>query len=127
MNTMNRVLMTAAIAALTLAASACTNDNPSPTSPGPSSAPPPDALVIDIVADNGSRSFNPNPAAVPPGKTVVWHNVDSQTHRVRLDDGRLDTGNIAPGAFSSPMMLAAAGPYHCTLHPSMVGAAVDQQ
>ena len=66
---MNRVLMTAAIAALTLAASACTNDNPSPTSPGPSSAPPPDALVIDIVADNGSRSFNPNPAAVPPGKT----------------------------------------------------------
>lgn len=124
---MNRVLMTAAIAVLTLAAFACTSDNPSPTSPGPSSAPPPDAIVIDIVADNGSRSFNPNPAAVPPGKTVVWHNVDSQTHRVRLDDGRLDTGNIAAGAFSAPMTISADGPYHCTLHPSMVGATVDQQ
>ena len=107
---MNRVLMTAAIAVLTVATFACTSDNSSPTSPGPSSAPPPDAIVIDIVADNGSRSFNPNPAAVPPGKTVVWHNVDSETHRVRLDDGRLDTGNIAAGAFSAPMTLAAAGP-----------------
>ncbi len=124
---MNRVLMTAAIAVLTLAAFACTSDNPSPTSPGSSPAPPPDAIVIDIVADNGSRSFNPNPAAVPPGKTVVWHNLDSQTHRVRLDDGRLDTGNIAAGAFSAPMTLAADGPYHCTLHPSMVGSTVDLQ
>jgi plastocyanin len=124
---MQRFPITLGIAALVLSVSACTNDNPSPTSPGPSSAPPPDAIVIDIVADNGSRSFNPNPAAVPPGKTVVWHNVDSQTHRVRLDDGRLDTGNIAAGAFSAPMTLAADGPYHCTLHPSMVGATVDQQ
>ena len=124
---MQRLPITLGIAALAFTVSACTNYNPSPTSPGPSQAPPAGATVIDIVADNGSRSFNPNPAAVPPGKTVVWHNVDSQTHRVRLDDGRLDTGNIAPGAFSSPMMLAAAGPYHCTLHPSMVGSTVDQQ
>lgn len=124
---MQRLSMTLGIAALAFTVSACTNDNPSPTSPGPSQAPPPDAIVIDIVADNGSRSFNPNPAAVPPGKTVVWHNVDSQTHRVRLDDGRLDTGDIAAGAFSAPMTLGADGPYHCTLHPSMVGSTVDQQ
>jgi plastocyanin len=122
---MQRLPMTLGIAALAFTVSACTNDSPSPTSP--SQTPPPDAIVIDIVADNGSRSFTPNPAAVPPGKTVVWHNVDSETHRVRLDDGRLDTGNISPGAFSAPMTLAADGPYHCTLHPSMVGSTVDQQ
>src|SRR5262245_20763697 len=101
MNTMQKVLIMAGI--LALAVSACANDNVSPTSPGPPTPPSPDAIVIDIVADNGSQSFNPDPAAVPPGKTVVWHNVDSQTHRVRLDDGRLDTGNIAAGAFSAPM------------------------
>jgi plastocyanin len=122
---MQRLPMTLGIAALAFTVSACTNDSPSPTSP--SQTPPPDAIVIDIVADNGSRSFTPNPAAVPPGKTVVWHNVDSETHRVRLDDGRLDTGNISPGAFSAPMTLAADGPYHCTLHPSMVGSTVDRQ
>jgi plastocyanin len=122
---MQRLQMTLGIAALAFTVSACTNDNPSPTSP--TQAPPPDAIVIDIVADNGSRSFTPNPATVAPGRVVVWHNVDSETHRVRLDDGRLDTGNIAPGAFSAPMTLAADGPYHCTLHPSMVGSTVDQQ
>ena len=33
----------------------------------------------------------------------------------------LDTGNIAPGAFSVPMSLIAPGPYHCQIHPQMVG------
>jgi plastocyanin len=126
MNTMQKTLMMAGIVALAVAASGC-SDNGSPTSPGPSPSPSPDAIVIDIVDDNGSRSFNPNPAAVPSGKTVVWHNVDSETHRVRLDDGRLDTGNLAAGAFSAPMTLAATGPYHCTLHPTMVGTILDQQ
>jgi len=57
---------------------------------------------------------------------VVWHNVDTTTHQVVLDDGTLDTGNLPPGAFSQPMMLAAPGPYHCSIHPDMVGTVVNQ-
>ena len=85
--------------------------------------PPAGAVVINIVGISGDRSFSPNPATVPAGQTVVWHNVDSVVHRVVLNDGGLDTGNLAPGASSQPMMLTA-GPYHCSLHPSMIGALV---
>jgi plastocyanin len=90
------------------------------TSPG-SPSPAPGAITIDIVGINGARSFSPNPATVQPGQTVVWHNLDVVTHRVVVDDGRLDTGDIGPGRFSAPMVLAAAGPYHCSIHPPMVG------
>jgi hypothetical protein len=48
------------------------------------------------------------------------------THRVVLDDGELDSGNIAPGAFSAPMPLVAPNPYHCSIHPSMIGRIADQ-
>jgi plastocyanin len=57
---------------------------------------------------------------------VIWHNVDTVTHRVVFNDGEVDTGNIAPGAFSAEMGLVAPGPYHCSIHPPMVGTAVGQ-
>ena len=94
---------------------------------GPSDTPPPaGAVIINVVRENGNQSFSPNPATVPTGQTVVWHNIDTTTHRVVLNDGALDTGNLAPGAFSQPMTLAAPGPYHCSIHPDMVGTLVNQ-
>jgi plastocyanin len=82
---------------------------------------PSNAVVINVVAINGAQSFSPNPASVPNGQLVVWHNIDTITHRVVLNDGELDTGNISAGAFSSPIGLVAPGPYHCSIHPEMVG------
>ena len=99
----------------------------SPTSPTDTSAPPAGATIINVVRENGAQSFSPNPATVPAGQMVVWHNVDTVTHHVVLNDGALDTGNIAPGAFSAPMTLRAVGPYHCSIHPSMVGTLVSGQ
>ena len=55
------------------------------------------------------------------GETVVWHNVDTETHRVVLDDRQFDTGDIAPGRFSQAMTLPAPRPYHCSIHPDMTG------
>ena len=92
-----------------------------------SNAPPPaGAITINVVRENGNQSFSPNPATVPTGQTVVWHNVDTTTHRVVLDDGKLDLGNLGPGAFSEPMTLGAPTPYHCSIHPDMVGSLVNQ-
>jgi uncharacterized membrane protein len=38
----------------------------------------------------------------------------------------IDTGNLDPGAFSSPRFLEATGAYHCTIHPVMVGTIQGQ-
>ena len=94
-----------------------------PTAP-PATPPPAPAstvVTIDVVGINGSQSFSPNPATVRPGQTVVWHNVDTVRHRMVLNSGSLDTGDLAGGASSQPMPINAGGGYHCSIHPSMVG------
>jgi plastocyanin len=82
-------------------------------------------VTISIVGMNGAQSFSPNPASVPVGQSVRWVNNDSvHTHRIVQDSGAFDTGNLAPGATSSAVTIntAAAMPYHCSIHPSMVGS-----
>ncbi len=119
---MRKICLAAGMAAVALGVAACANTTgPSATSPSTITAPPAGAITIDIVGVDGARSFSPNPATVPPQHAVVWHNVDSVTHRVVLNDGQVDTGSIPPGAFSAPMTLEGSGGYHCSIHPPMVG------
>jgi plastocyanin len=95
-------------------------NNGNPVAPTPST---PGVVTINVVAVNGAQSFSPNPASLPAGQMIVWRNVDSITHRVVLDDRSVDTGDLAPGASSQPMALAAGGgQYHCSIHPVMVGS-----
>jgi plastocyanin len=118
----------AALAAVVLSVGFCgcsnsgNTSNPSVPSPAPGTA-----VTINVVAVDGSQSFSPNPSTMPAGQMVVWHNVDSVTHRVVMDDRSIDTGNLDPGAFSSPMVLRATGAYHCTIHPVMVGTIKDEE
>jgi plastocyanin len=113
-------------AVLVGSAAACGGYNMSgPMGPSASTPPPSNTIVIDVVGINGTQSFRPNPSTVPPGQLVVWHNVDSVPHRVVFDDGEVDSGNLAAGAFSVPTELGAAGPYHCSIHPEMIGRTVD--
>jgi len=127
-NIMRRFFFAVGLAAFTLGVVACSGGGYGSSSPSdPSSTSPPSgAITINVVGINGNQSFSPSPATVAPGQTVVWHNIDTTTHRVVLNDGKLDTGNLAPGAFSQPMTLAAPGPYHCSIHPEMVGDLVNQ-
>ena len=86
------------------------------------SGPTPGALTITITRQNGAQSFSPNPASAG-GQAVVFRNADSVAHRVRLNDGSIDTGDIAPGATSAQVVMPAQGTnYHCSLHPDMIGA-----
>jgi len=125
-----RITFAGAIVALSLVASGCSSsyDSGSPVAPTPQTPTPTTSngvVTIDIVRDNGAQSFSPNPATLPAGQTVVWHNVDSIVHRVVLNSGSLDTGDLAPGASSRPMSInTGGGPYHCSIHPSMVGTIV---
>ena len=91
-----------------------------PTTPTPSTA---GVVTINVVAVNGAQSFSPNPATLPTGQMIIWHNVDTITHHVVLNDRSVDTGDLLPGASSQPMAIAAAnGQYHCSIHPVMVGS-----
>jgi plastocyanin len=65
----------------------------------------------------------PNPVQLAAGGQVVWKNNDTTAHHIVLDDGSADVGEIAPGATSRAATLrSAAGNFHCTLHPTMVGS-----
>jgi plastocyanin len=81
-------------------------------------------LVITISGISGGMSFSPNPATVKVGQTVAWRNNGGTAHTATQDAGAFDTGTIADGATSAPIVMGAAGTlsYHCTFHPSMVGS-----
>jgi plastocyanin len=101
--------------------------NSYPNGPGnpntPTTVPDATVVTIDVVAINGAQSFSPNPSSVPAGRQVVWHNVDTATHRVVLNDRSVDTGDLAPGASSRAMTIGGnGGQYHCSIHPVMVGS-----
>jgi len=125
-----RVFVTAgALVGISLGMWACSGGNGYASASGnptnPTALPSDSGVVtINVVAINGAQSFSPNPSTVPAGQMVVWHNIDTVTHRVVLDDRSVDTGDLAPGASSRPMAIAGAGsgPYHCSIHPVMVGS-----
>ena len=115
------------VLALGLATWACSGSGYSSGSANSPAAPTPTTsngiVTIDVVAINGTQSFSPNPATLPTGQMVVWHNVNNTTHRVVVNDGSVDTGNLAPGASSQPMAIGAGGgQYHCSIHPEMIGS-----
>ena len=102
--------------------SAQPSPTPSPT-PTPASTPGADAVVVEILGENGNMSFNPALASLQVGQQIRWHNADTTVHTATQDGGGFDTGFLAPGATSASITLNAAGSlrYHCSVHPSMVG------
>jgi plastocyanin len=85
---------------------------------------PASTVTISIVGSMGSAAFVPNPASVPAGAAVVWKNNDRAPHRIVLDNGAGDTGELRPGATSRPVTIPNTSPitFHCTIHPSMIGS-----
>jgi plastocyanin len=66
--------------------------------------------------------FNPDPVTAQVGDVIGWTNDDTAAHTATLDDGTCTTGEILVGA-SAMLTFAAAGmyPYHCEIHPFMMG------
>ena len=95
--------------------------NPTASTPPPTNS---GVVTINVVAINGAQSFSPNPATIPAGQMIVWHNVDTVTHRVVLNDRSVDTGDLPAGASSQPTAIGGTGggQYHCSIHPEMVGS-----
>lgn len=96
-----------------------TPSSSTPVTPAPSSG----TVTVSIVGSAGTNAFVPNPVQVTAGGQVIWRNNDTTTHRIVMDDGSGDAGEIAPGATSRAITLrGASANFHCTNHPTMVGS-----
>jgi plastocyanin len=114
----NYATMALGVVIMAVTAASCSKGS----STSPSGGTPTAQVTIHITGQNGSKSFTPNPADAG-GQTVVFKNDDTVVHHVQLNDGSLDTGDIAPGATSRVVTMPSTGTnYHCTLHGTMVGA-----
>ena len=109
---------------------------------GSQNSPPPAAAANDIdIAVGASQltttAFSPNPEVVSLGGnasvTVRWVNSDisggdytvgtATKHNITSDNGGFAASGTLGGNATYSVMLTAAGsyPYHCSIHPNMVG------
>ncbi len=99
-------------------------DDDSPTNPSGSN------VSVSIVANSSSltsTAYSPNPITVTRGSTVTWTNNDTVTHTATADSGSWNSGGLAPGtSYSTTYQIAGTYPYHCTIHPNMVGSVIVQ-
>src|SRR5262245_53872359 len=118
-------------AALSVLAVACGSDSSSPSMPAtPTPVPTPGgsstAISIPMGAEVlGNRAFTPDNLEIAAGTTVTWTNTDSVAHTSTSNANGWDSGIISPGRqFSFTYQTAGTFPYHCAIHPGMVGTVV---
>jgi plastocyanin len=96
-----------------VALSGCTQTN---TPTNSSSNLGPNQIAIENFA------FNPSTLTVKVGTTVTWTNLDSTNHPVASDTGVFNSGTLKNGqSYSYIFNQTGSYPYHCTVHPSMIG------
>jgi plastocyanin len=95
-----------------------------PTAPSGNAPPPASTTVtVAVVGSVGNTAYQPNPVRASAGDTVMFRNNDAATHRIVMDDGSADLGDVAPGATSRGFTVRSGSAlrFHCSIHPSMVG------
>ena len=101
---------------------------PSSPSPTPSVTPSPGSPSVTIpvgASTLGKNAYAPDDLTVGVGTTVTWMNTDSVAHTSTSDGTDWNSGSLAPGArFSVEFKTAGTFPYHCSIHPGMIGTVV---
>ena len=120
-----RLAILASSLALAAACNSYSTAEPSPT-PSPTPDGPSTAVTIPMNAETlGNRAFTPDEVTVNTGTTVVWTNTDSVAHTSTANGNAWNSGVVSPGGrFSVTFQNAGTFPYHCTIHPGMVGTVV---
>lgn len=125
-------LRLAGVSLALIVAAACGSDySTPPTAPSPTPAPAPaptpggaaSAVTIQAGAEAlGNRAYAPADLNVAVGTTVTWTNDDSEGHTTDSDAPGWNSGIIGPrSTFSVTLATAGTFPYHCSIHPGMVG------
>jgi plastocyanin len=74
-------------------------------------APPLVIVVMDEFA------FTPQRVTIQKGTTVVWINQEPEVHTITADDGKVDSGDLDPGAvYSIAFQEFGTFPYYCIYH-----------
>jgi plastocyanin len=106
---------------------ACGSGYAPPSAPTPT---PPPAASSSVSIPTGARSlgnraYAPDDLNVAVGTTVTWTNTDSVGHTSTSDAAGWNSGTLAPGGqFSFEFQTAGTFPYHCAIHPGMVGTVI---
>jgi plastocyanin len=96
------------------------------------------ATIVPGASTLTDTAYSPNPIQAKVGQSVQWTNEDSAMHTVTSGTvGAADAGKAFDSGLQGPNALTAKGktfehkfdtagefPYHCTLHPAMVGKVV---
>lgn len=126
-------LRLAVVSALLMFAIACGGADSSPSAaPSPSVSPTPtsgglsSSVAIPAgAASLGNTAYTPDDLSVAVGTTVTWRNTDSISHTSTSDASGWNSGTVAPGGqFSVTFQTAGTFPYHCAIHPGMIGTVV---
>ena len=81
------------------------------------------AQTVQVIMTN--RSYDPKEVTVNAGDTVTWVNQDAPQHDVVADNGAFKSNLFDKGAtFSFTFTTAGTYPYHCSIHPGMVGTVI---
>ncbi|AFU59992.1 putative blue (Type 1) copper domain-containing protein [Candidatus Nitrososphaera gargensis Ga9.2] len=79
-------------------------------------------VVVSIIDNAGSNSYNLNPVEVKVGETVTWVNDDSNIYTATSNDGIFNSDVLFEGqSFSYTFDEEGEYPYFCDIHPNMVG------
>ena len=123
---MRRLLWTISLGALALIGTGCGGNSSSPATPTPT----PSGTQVSIVSGSSTlttTAYNPNPVTIQRGGSVTWVNNDNIAHTSTSNSNVWNSATIAPGAsFSMTFANAGTFPYHCTIHPGMVGTVTVQ-
>jgi len=107
------------LSAFLLAAAACNGNVDSPTDPNPGG---PSVSIPRGAEFLGTQAFSPADFAIDAGSSVTWTNDDSVTHTTTSNTNAWNSGNVPPGGhFTAAFPTAGTFPYHCQIHPGMVG------
>jgi len=123
-----RAFCVACVSLILICGAACGGGYSSPsTAPSPAPSPTPGVPSASVAIPAGASSlgrnaFMPDELDVAVGSTVTWTNTDATAHTSTSDVAGWDSGVVAPGGrFSVGFQTAGTFPYHCAIHPGMVG------
>jgi plastocyanin len=108
--------------------SACgSNTSPSST-PAPAPTGSTTVTIVSGASTLSTTAYTPPSPTVAVGTTVSWLNSDNVTHTSVSNNGlSFNSGNIEPNArFNFTFTSAGTFPYHCAIHPNMVGTITVQ-